>query len=140
MGALKGRAAPVVVAVALLLAGCGADDAGPACPAPTPVAAPPPLAAEIRAERLGTVVGGGQTGALRTLEISSGRSVDDLRERVPAALARAGLAQLSEDYEGFEAEIYFGAETGELTAVARVREDPLCAGRTTVQISVSDGA
>lgn len=104
------------------------------------MARPPQLATDLEADRLGTVVAGREVDGLQTLSVTSRRSVAELRTRVTSAVARIGLRKLSEDNEGFEAEIYFGAPGGGRSAVARVREDPLCPGRTTVQLSVSTGS
>jgi hypothetical protein len=41
------------------------------------------------------------------------------------------------DNEGFEAEIYFGGP-GTASSVVRVTESIRCAGRSTLQVSVSD--
>ena len=48
----------------------------------------------------------------------------------------AGYERLGEDDEGFEAEIYL-ARGAEVYGVARLREDPRCDGRTSLQVSVS---
>ncbi|HEU4910650.1 MAG TPA: hypothetical protein VFV76_02010 [Actinomycetes bacterium] len=130
-----GRALLVSGVIVAALTGC-AQSAGADCPPTTAYAGPSDLAETIGADRLGTVTDGRDEPGLSTLALESQRSVADLRRRLGPAMARAGLQVLSEDNEGFEAEMYFGADDG-TSAVARIRENPLCEGRTTVQISVS---
>lgn len=130
-----GRALLAAGVTVAALTGC-AQSAGADCPPATAYAGPSELAETIDADRLGTVTDGRDEPGLSTLALESRRSVADLRRRLGPAMARAGLQVLSEDNEGFEAEMYFGADDG-TSAVARIRENPLCEGRTTVQISVS---
>lgn len=133
------RGVHVVVVAAAVLAGaaCTGGGSGSGCPGPTPYAGESALARDIRADRLGTVTGAREETGLATLSITSQRSVGQLRTALTKALARVELEVLSEDNEGFEAEIYLGRESDGAIAVTRIREDPLCEGRTTVQVSVT---
>lgn len=133
------RLAPLVALLLALtvLPGCGGSDTAAACPAPTALADPPRLSAVIQAARLGTVVAGQSAAGFVTLTIESDLSVAELTDRLPRSLGRLDHEPLTVDNEGFEAEIYFGGPRA-ATSVVRVREDPRCAGRSTLQVSVSD--
>jgi hypothetical protein len=137
-GARLRRLTTVATAAGLLVAtGCSGDSDEASCPQPTPLADPPQLSHEIRASRLGTLVAGQVAEGFVTLTIESDLSVGELTDRLPRSLGRLGHEPLSVDDEGFEAEIYFGGP-GTASSVVRVTESTRCAGRSTLQVSVSD--
>jgi hypothetical protein len=115
--------------------GCSGSD-GAGCPAPTPLVGDSELAGAIDADRIGTVTAAQSIPGLATLTIESPDTVGELRDRVPRVMRRIGFDKLSEDNEGFEAEIYFGG-ADEAAGVASIRENALCPERTTVQLSVT---
>ena len=126
----------LVLLVMLTLPGCSRAEVA-TCPPAAALADPPPLSRVIQAPRLGTVTAGQSAEGFVTLTIESDLSVPELTDRLPRSLGRLGHEPLSVDNEGFEAEIYFGGPRS-ATSVVRVREDPRCAGRSTLQVSVSD--
>jgi hypothetical protein len=138
---VRRRPSPLAAALAAPLvamtAACSGDGRS-GCPDPVPLERTTALAQDIRAERLGVVVAAQEDAGFTTLRIESELSVDDLRDRVVRALRPLGLRQLSVEDEGFEAEVYLATDDAGASAVARVREDPACSGRTTLQLSVSD--
>ena len=137
-GARLRRLTTVAAAAGLLVVtACSGDADDAACPQPTPLADPPPVSRELRAARLGTVVAGQVAEGFVTLTIESDLSVGELTDRLPRSLGRLGHEPLSVDDEGFEAEIYFGGP-GTASSVVRVTESIRCAGRSTLQVSVSD--
>jgi hypothetical protein len=135
----RGRrlATAATAAVVLVATGCSGGGDAASCPEPTPLADPPAVSRQIQASRLGTVVAGQVAAGFVTLTIDSDLSVDELTDRLPRSLGRLGHEPLSVDDEGFEAEIYFGGP-GSATSVVRVVESTQCAGRSTLQVSVSD--
>ena len=127
----------LVVGLTATVAGCSsAADRSDGCTQLRAVADTGDLVRALRLHSVGVTTAADDQPGLSTVTIVSRRSVGDLLPVLRDRFDAAGYERLGEDDEGFEAEIYL-ARGDDVYGVARLREDPRCDGRTSLQVSVS---
>jgi len=128
------RVALTFIASAVILAACGGSDpAAQPCPAPEaggdPAAQPDGIDLRVH----GTLTETRRKGEFSSAVAVSELSVDELYDPLLAEVDRAGYDVLNSENEHFEAEIFFGDQTGRV-ALLNLREGP-CRGQVTIRLT-----
>jgi hypothetical protein len=130
--------ASLVVALSVVLAGCGSGSEGGACaaPDPAPAAETALMPAGLSFDEVGTVTHVQSTEGHVTVRAVTTKPLDEVTVLIQDAVTAAGYRPAGMDNEGFEAEVFFTA--GSYAAGQALVRQSECQGRWDIELVLVD--